>query len=279
MTADARTAPRDITESGKRMSNCVRFIHDGVDGFGTLNGAGDTIETLDGDMFASAHPTGRLLPLADVRLLPPVKPSKIIALWNNSRSSAEKQKLDPPSAPLYFIKTPNTHLAPRAAIRKPASYDGRVIFEAELGIVIGRTCRDISENKTVDYIFGYTCVNDVTALQIIREDPTFAQWSRAKNFDTFTPMGPSIATDITPDMLPSLTIRAELNGRERQNYLTSDLFFSPLQLVSLISRDMTLEPGDVISCGTGPGAVPMKPGDRIEIIIDRIGRLTNDYTE
>lgn len=259
------------------MSNYVRFAHEEREGFGTLNG--DKIEVLEGDMFALPRPTDRSLPLANVRLLTPAKPSKIVALWNNSHSGAEKQKIDPPSTPLYFIKTPNSHLAPGAAIRKPASYDGRVIFEAELGVVIGKTCRDVSEAEAADYVFGYTCVNDVTALQIIREDSTFAQWSRAKNFDTFTPMGPWIATDIAPDALPGLAIRAELNGRERQNYPVSDLFFPPLQLVSLISRDMTLEPGDVISCGTGPGALPMKPGDRIEIIIDRIGRLTNDYTE
>lgn len=259
------------------MSNYLRFADGEREGFGTLND--DKIEVLEGDMFALPRPTGRSLSLANVRLLTPAKPSKIVALWNNSRSGAEKQKIDPPSTPLYFIKTPNSHLAPGAAIRKPASYDGRVIFEAELGVVIGKACRDVSEAEAADYVFGYTCVNDVTALQIIREDSTFAQWSRAKNFDTFTPMGPWIATDIAPDALPSLAIRAELNGRERQNYPVSDLFFPPLQLVSLISRDMTLEPGDVISCGTGPGALPMKPGDRIEIIIDPIGRLTNDYAE
>lgn len=261
------------------MANWLRFAHDGHEGFGTLNSAGDDIELHSGDMFATPHPTGRTLPLADVRLLTPSKPSKIIALWNNSRSGAEKQKLEPPSTPLYFVKTPNTHLAPLATIRKPTSYDGRVIFEAELGVVIGKPCRNIGEDQAADYVFGYTCVNDVTALQIIREDATFAQWSRAKNFDSFTPMGPWIATGIAAKDLSNLAIRAELNGRERQNYPVSDLFFAPLQLISLLSRDMTLEPGDVISCGTGPGAVPMKPGDRIEIVIDRIGRLANDYAD
>lgn len=261
------------------MANWLRFTHDGHEGFGALNSAGDGIALHSGDMFAKPHPTGRSLPLAAVSLLTPTKPSKIIALWNNSRSGAEKQKLEPPSTPLYFVKTPNTHLAPMAAIRKPTSYDGRVIFEAELGVVIGKTCRNIGEDQAADYVFGYICVNDVTALQIIREDATFAQWSRAKNFDSFTPMGPWIATDITADELPNLAIRAELNGRERQNYAVSDLFYPPLRLVSLLSRDMTLEPGDVISCGTGPGSLPMKPGDRIEIVIDRIGRLTNDYAD
>ncbi len=261
------------------MASWVRFEKDGKTAFGCLNGAGDAIEVHDGDMFAGSRPTGATAALADVRVLPPARPSKIVALWNNSRSSAEKQKIDPPQRPLFFIKTPNSYLASGGAIRQPAAYDGRVIFEAELGVVIGKTCSAVSENDAADYVFGYTCVNDVTALQLIREDPTFPQWTRAKNFDTFAPFGPAIVTGITPAELPGIAIRAELNGRERQNYPVSDLFYSPLALVSLVSRDMTLEAGDIISCGTGPGAVPMKPGDRIEIVIDRVGRLGNDYTE
>lgn len=261
------------------MAAWVRFEDSGKAGFGLLNAAGDGIEVHDGDIWANPRATGRSIPLATVRLLPPVTPSKIVALWNNSRSSAEKQKIEPPLRPLFFIKTPNGYLAPGGAIRKPAAYDGRVIFEAELGVVIGRTCTNVSEADAADYVFGYTCVNDVTALQVIREDPTFAQWTRAKNYDTFAPFGPAIVTGIAPADLAAINIRAELNGRERQVYPVSDLFYSPLALVSLVSRDMTLVPGDIISCGTGPGAVPMKGGDRIEIVIDRVGRLSNDYME
>ena len=261
------------------MTNWVRFDENGTTGFGALDAAGTAIEVFDRDMFAGARPTGRKIAAATVRRLAPVVPSKIVALWNNSRSSAEKQKIAPPLRPLFFIKTPNTYLAPGGAIRKPAAYDGRVIFEAELGVVIGKTCTGVTEQEAGDYIFGYTCINDVTALQIIREDDSFAQWSRAKNFDSFTPIGPVIATDIAPDALGGLAIRAELNGRERQNYPVSDLFYSPQALVSLVSRDMTLVAGDIISCGTGPGAVPMKAGDRIDIIIDRIGRLENEFVD
>lgn len=261
------------------MTAWVRFEDGGKAGIGRLNAAGDAIEVHDGDLFADPRPSGRSIALAGARLLPPVTPSKIVALWNNSRASAEKQKIEPPLRPLFFIKTPNGYLAPGAAIRKPLAYDGRVIFEAELGIVIGKTCTNVSEAEAAAYVFGYTCANDVTALQLIREDPTFAQWTRAKNFDTFAPFGPAVVTGIAPADLAGINIRAELNGRERQNYPVSDLFYSPLALVSLISRDMTLVPGDIISCGTGPGTVPMKGGDRIEIVIDRIGRLSNDYTE
>lgn len=259
------------------MENWVRFEDAAGAAFGRLGDDGETIEVHDGDMFAGARPTGRLAALSGVRLLPPARPSKIVALWNNSRSSAEKQKIALPERPLYFIKTPNAYNAHGAPIPKPAAHDGRVIFEAELGVVIGRTCTGVSEAEAAGCVFGYTCVNDVTAVEIIREDASFAQWTRAKNFDGFAPFGPAIVAGIAPGDLTGLSIRAELNGRERQNYPVSDLFYSPLALVSLVSRDMTLEPGDIISCGTGPGAVPMKPGDRIEIVIDRVGRLGNTY--
>ena len=225
-------------------------------------------------MFGMATPTGEMLTLAETDLLPPCVPSKIVALWNNSKSAAEKQGLEQPADPLFFLKGPNTFLAPGGAIQKPESYDGRVIFEAELGIVIGQTCKDADEAIAADCIFGYTCVNDVTALQVIDADPTFPQWARAKGYDTFGPFGPVIATGID---LSSAAIRAELNGRERQNYPVSDLFLQPAELVGRLSHFLTLEPGDIVSCGTGPGALPMKPGATIDVIIDGIGTLSNTY--
>lgn len=256
------------------MTNWVRFDRDGTPGFGTL--IGDAIAVFDGDMFGMATPTGETLDLADTALLTPCVPSKMVALWNNSKSAADKQGLEQPEDPLFFLKGPNTYLAPGAAIRKPASYDGRVIYEAELGIVIGKTCKDADEAAAADSIFGYTCVNDVTALQVLDADPTFPQWARAKGYDTFGPFGPVIATEIDP---ASATIRAELNGRERQNYPVSDLFLQPAELVSRLSRFMTLEPGDIVSCGTGPGALPMKPGATIDVTIDGIGTLSNTYED
>jgi len=252
------------------MTAWVRF--DGADGpgFGTL--IGDAIAVFEGDMFGIATMTGETLTAAETTLLPPCVPSKIVALWNNSKLAAEKQGLDKPEDPLFFLKGPNTFLAPGGVIRKPASYDGRVIYEAELGIVIGKTCKDADE--AADCIFGYTCVNDVTALQVLDADPTFPQWARAKGYDTFGPFGPVIATDID---IVAATIRAELNGRERQNYPVSDLLLQPAELVSRLSQFMTLEAGDIVSCGTGPGALPMKPGATIDIIIDGIGTLSNTY--
>ena len=223
------------------------------------------------------EPTGAVLPLDAVRLEIPVRPGKIVALWNNSRSLAGKQNLTQPAHPLYFIKAPNSYLAPGATIPRPASYDGRVVYEAELGVVIGKPCSNVSEADAAAHIFGYTCVNDVTALEILHADASFPQWVRAKSFDGFAPFGPAIATAIAPDALAGARIRAELQGRERQNYPVSDLFYGPAALVSLISQDMTLAPGDIISCGTGPGALPMRPGSRVDVIIDGIGRLENTF--
>tara|TARA_R110002072_G_scaffold44884_6_gene125177 strand:- start:1716 stop:2486 length:771 start_codon:yes stop_codon:yes gene_type:complete len=256
------------------MTDWVRFERNGETGFGTL--VADAVAVFEGDMFGIATPTGEALTLSDINLLPPCVPSKIVALWNNSKSAAEKQGLEQPEDPLFFLKGPNTYLAPGAAIRKPESYDGRVIYEAELGIVIGKACKDADAAAAAESIFGYTCVNDVTALQVLDSDPTFPQWARAKGYDTFGPFGPVIATEID---LATATIRAELNGRERQNYPVSDLFLQPTDLVSRLSHFMTLEAGDIVSCGTGPGALPMKPGATIDVIIDGIGTLSNTYED
>ena len=157
----------------------------------------------------------------------------------------------------------------------PTTYDGKVVYEGELGIVIGKRCKEVSEEEAKDYIFGYTCSNDVTAGEIIQKDPTFAQWTRAKGFDTFGSFGPGIVTGIED---PSkLVIKTILNGQERQNYPVSDMVFQPFKLVSMISRDMTLEPGDIISCGTSVGVGSMKQGSTVEVVIDGIGHLTNRY--
>lgn len=254
------------------MTQWLRFSQQNSASIGTLDG--EVITVYSGDMFDAPTPTGEKVNLADVEVLTPCDPSKIVALWNNSRSLAEKQELSKPEHPLFFLKGPNTHLATGKSIKKPATYDGRVIYEAELGVVIGKTCSNVTVEDAAEYVFGYTCVNDVTALSMLNSDPSFPQWARAKNFDTFGVYGPVIDTAVDTS---ELTIRAELNGRERQNYTASDMFYSPLEIVSLISQNMTLMPGDIIACGTGPGALPMKPGATIDIIIDPIGRLSNPF--
>lgn len=226
-------------------------------------------------MFDQPRETGDKLALSAVTTLTPTVPSKMIGLWNNLQEQSSKFDFPTPANPWYFIKTPNTYMAAGGVIKRPQFYDGSIIFEAELGIVIGRQCFGVSEQQADDYIFGYTCVNDVTAIKLIKEDTFFEQWTRAKCFDGFAPMGPVIACGIDPE---KLVIRGMLNGEEYQNYPVSDMIFSPRQLVSLISRDMTLMPGDLISCGTSLGSKSMRePSNEVEISIEGIGSLKNRF--
>lgn len=250
----------------------VRFEENGRAGFGAV--ADEVIQVHGGDMFGSPVATGRTVALSAVKLLPPVQPGKIIALWNNFHALAKKINSPVPSEPLYLMKSTTSLIANGETIRKPASYDGKVVFEGELGIVIGRECRSVSEADAPGRIFGYTCVNDVTAFDLIGKDPTFAQWDRAKGFDTFCPMGPAIAAGLDP---LRLSVRTLVNGEERQNYPVSDMIFPPARLVAEISRCVSLLPGDVIACGTSIGAGSLKPGSRVEVVIEGIGTLSNVY--
>ena len=253
----------------------IRFSHDGAEGFGTV--AGDTVAIHAGDMFAGAEPTGKTVPLAEVTLLAPASPSKIIALWNNFHALAAKMSMSAPAEPLYLMKAPSCLAAPGATIPRPPSYAGRVVYEGELGIVIGRSCSRVTPEAAGDFIFGYTCVNDITAADLIAADPTFAQWVRAKSFDGFGPFGPVIASGLDP---AGLTIRTVLNGEERQNYPVADMIFQPHDLVSRLSHDMTLLPGDLICCGTSLGVGTMKePANTVDVTIDGIGTLTNVFVQ
>lgn len=254
------------------MAQWIRFEADGKVGFGTLQE--DRIAVHRGDMYTDAEPTGETLALGAVQVLPPSQPSKIVALWNNFEALRAKLDLEVPPEPLYFIKSNNSILDPGGTIRPPASYSGKVIFEGELGVIIGRRATAVSEAEAASYIFGYTCVNDVTAFEIIFRDASFQQWVRAKSFDTFGPFGPVVATGLDPQ---SLSIRTIVNGDERQNYPVSDMIVPPQRLVSRISQDITLEPGDLICCGTSVGAGSLKPGAVVEVSIEGIGTLMNRY--
>jgi 2-keto-4-pentenoate hydratase/2-oxohepta-3-ene-1,7-dioic acid hydratase in catechol pathway len=254
------------------MPHWIRYEHGGKTGFGTLQDA--TITVHDGDMFAQARARAETLPLSAVTVSTPTQASKMVCLWNNYRALAAKLNVPIPPEPLYFLKAPNAYLAHAQPIRVPRAYAGKVVYEGELGIVIGKRASALSESEAQDAIFGYTCVNDVTAAELINKDPGFAQWTRAKSFDTFGVFGPVIATGLDP---MTLTVKTLLSGKERQNYAVSDIVFSPVQLVSLISQDMTLWPGDVIACGTSVGVGSMKPGNTVDIVIDGIGTLSNSY--
>ena len=259
---------------GRAMTSWVRFNHDGAEKLGTLDG--DQIAICDNDLFEAASPTGEQVALDSVQLLAPYKPASILALWNNFHERAEAEGQTIPENPLYFMKPVSSVIAPGETIYRPKGHAGRVIFEAELGIVIGKTCRDISADAADEYIFGYTCVNDVTAIEFLFPDKAFQQWTRSKGFDTFTPLGPCINTDIDPS---DLRIYAIQDGETRQDYPVSDMIFSPQEIVAALSTFQTLVPGDLICCGTSVGARTMKPGCQIEISIPGIGSLANPFDD
>ncbi|NIA69989.1 fumarylacetoacetate hydrolase family protein [Pelagibius litoralis] len=253
----------------------VRFRHNGTVTVGRLENG--TIQVCDGGLFDDPQPSGETLALDGAELLTPCDPGKMICLWNNFHALAAKLEVAEPEEPLFLLKAPNAFLATGQTIRRPKSYDGPVVYEGELGIVIGKTCSEVSEEDAPGHIFGYTCINDVTAAKIISKDPTFPQWARAKSYDTFGVFGPAIATDIDP---LTCSVKTVLNGQERQNYPLSDMIFPPHRLVSLLSHDMTLLPGDVIACGTSIGVGSMKePSNSIEISIEGIGSLSNTFVQ
>jgi len=252
------------------MTQWVRFTQQGRLGFGTLEG--ESIAVHAGDMFSSPAPTGRMLARSEVDLATPCDPSKMVCLWNNFHALAAKFNYKEPAEPLYFLKAQTAFLPGGAKIPRPKNYSGRVVFEGELGVVIGKRCHAVTDAEAPNYVFGYTCVNDVTAFDLLNKDPSFQQWTRAKSFDGFGVFGPVIATGLDPH---ALTIRTLLNGQERQNYPVSDMFFEPYRLVSLISQDLTLLPGDIVSCGTSLGSGSMKPDAKIEITVEGVGSLSN----
>lgn len=249
----------------------VRFAEGDSVAFGTLEG--ERVRVWHGDLYSSPRRSERCVALADVRLLTPVQPTKVIALWNNFRALGEKLNLAAPAEPLYLVKTPNSWLEPGGTIRHPGG-DGKVVFEGELGIVIGRTCKRVAERDALSHVLGYTCGNDVTVADILHRDASFAQWVRAKGCDTFCPFGPAVATGLDP---ARLVVRTLLDGQVRQDYPISDMRFSVAQLVSLISQDMTLLPGDLILCGTSVGVGSMQRGSTVEVEIAGIGRLSNRF--
>jgi 2-keto-4-pentenoate hydratase/2-oxohepta-3-ene-1,7-dioic acid hydratase in catechol pathway len=270
---DADDFSCDAKNSGRRsMAHWIRFESRGETGFGTVEG--ETIAVHCGDMFAAANPTGETLKLSDVQLSTQCQPSKMICLWNNLHQLAAKSDFQRPKEPLWFLKAPNAYWPAGRPIQRPATYAGKIIYEGELGVVIGRSF-NISEAEAGDYIFGYTCVNDVTAVDLLRKDKSFDQWARAKSFDTFGVFGPVIATDVDP---MKLSVKTILNGKERQNYPVADMFFPPHELVAAISKDVTLMPGDIIACGTSLGSGTMGDAHNVvDIVIDGVGTLSNVF--
>ena len=252
------------------MSHWARFRTVDRVGFGILRD-GRLIEH-EGDMFSSARPTGRQLDAGEFALLAPCTPGKIVALWNNFHALAAKIGKAAPSHPLFFLKSATSAIGPLEPIRRPTGYMGKIVFEGELGIVIGKSAREVSAAQAREHIFGYTCVNDVTAMDLLFENGDFPQWGRSKSFDTFGCLGPVIATEFDSAKAQLIT---RLDGAERQNYPLCDMIFPPHELVSRLSHDLLLLPGDVIACGTSVGVGSIKDGVTVDVSIDGIGSLQN----
>ncbi|MDH3891582.1 MAG: fumarylacetoacetate hydrolase family protein [candidate division Zixibacteria bacterium] len=222
---------------------------------------------------ASGEPAGDAdqgFALTDVKLLAPVEPSKIVCIGLNYHAhvAASQSADNAPKQPLIFLKPPSSVIGPGDAIVHTAQSE-RVDYEAELGVVVGRTAKNVSRRDADKFILGLTCVNDVTARDLQKKD---GQWSRAKGFDTFCPVGPWIITGVD---YSDVLVEGILNGEVMQSGRTSLMIFDIPYLISYVSSIMTLYPGDLISTGTPAGIAPMKPGDEIEVRIENVGSLTN----
>lgn len=228
----------------------------------------DKVGEIEGDIFGDYRRLEANLPLEEVRLLAPMKPSKIICVGRNYVEHAKEHGAEVPKIPLIFLKPPSAILNPGEPIVLPPQSQ-QVEHEAELVVVIGRRGRNILAEEAQNYILGYTVGNDVTARDLQRSD---GQWTRAKGFDTFCPFGPWVDTGFDAS---DAVITCRVNGQLRQMGSTREMVFSVPTLIAFISSVMTLEPGDLIFTGTPAGVGPLQPGDVVEVEIEGLGKLQN----
>ena len=235
--------------------------------------SGENVREVTGEMFGRWSVTNRSWLLSDIKLLPPVEPSKIVCLGRNYLDHAAEFNNVPPKEPLIFLKPPSSLLPPDDPIVLPPNVQ-RVDHEGELAVVISRTCSQLRDGDDVrPYIAGYTCLNDVSARDY---QPIDKQWTRAKGFDTFCPLGPVLETEYD---LASGTVETLLNGQRKQYSPLSAMIFPVDVIIPWVSRVMTLVPGDVIATGTPAGVSPMRAGDVVEVVIAGIGTLRNPVVD
>lgn len=237
---------------------------------GILNG--EIVHPTSGTPFGNFKILDKQHTLSELELLAPVDPSKIIAVGLNYIDHANELKMPVPDEPILFMKPPSSVLSPEGEIIYPEMCK-QVDYEAELAVVIKNRAKNLSPKEAKEHILGYTCANDVTARDLQKKD---GQWTRAKSFDTFSPLGPYIISDINPD---NLKIELLLNGLIRQSSTTANMIFNVYQLLSFISKVMTLLPGDVVMTGTPAGVGPLQIGDTVEVRIEGIGSLINYVKE
>lgn len=244
----------------------VRFEKEGRARSGLLEAG--RVREIRGSFFEGGEFSGEVFPLEEVRLLAPVEPNSIFCVGRNYTEHAKELGHDLPEEPLIFLKAPGSVLNPEGTVRIPL-WAGRIDYEGELAVVIGKTCRNIPEDEAQSVIFGLTCLNDVTARDLQNKD---GQWTRSKSFDTFCPLGPWI---LQSGETRGRRIETRLNGRVVQAASTDMMIFPVGRLISHISRFATLRPGDVVATGTPAGVGPMLPGDVVEVEIEGIGILKN----
>lgn len=246
----------------------ARYEYEGVVRFGLADPASGKIREIAGEPFDGVQATGVVHRLDEVRLLAPVTPGKIVAVGLNYRDHAREMGKKIPDEPLLFLKASSALNRPGGEIVYPAQSE-RVDYEAELAVVIGRVSKDVPARDAAAHILGYTCINDVTARDLQAKD---VQYTRAKGFDTFAPIGPWIETDLDPS---GCSVRCIVNGEVRQDGNTREMGATVPRLVEFISAVMTLYPGDVIATGTPPGVGPLRVGDEVTVEVGGVGALTN----
>ena len=244
----------------------AKFLYKKTINWGVVEG--EKIVILKSPPFKGVKPSSRKVPLERCKLLAPARASKVILVGLNYRDHAQELKMKIPKEPIVFLKPPTTLIGNKDLIQYPRGIK-RLDYEAELALVIKKRAKNIAKKDVKKYILGYTCLNDVTARDLQAKD---GQWTRAKSFDTFCPLGPWLETKIFPE---KLAIQLHLNKKIRQNSSTKHFIFSIPHLVAFISKIMTLFPGDVISTGTPPGVGKMKVGDKVTVKIEGIGELEN----
>src|SRR5690606_23028259 len=244
----------------------ARFSKNGQTRFATVEG--NTLKVLQGGLFDKPVHTGEQFGLNEVTLLAPVHPGKLVCVGLNYRLHAEESGVPVPDEPMLFMCSPEAVVGPHETIVLDSDTQ-RIDFEAEIAIVVGQTCKNVHRDRAFEHIFGYTCANDVSNRDLQRKD---GQFTRAKSFDTYKPLGPWIETELDPD---NVDIKLWQNDTLRQSSNTNDMIFSIAEIFEFVSGIMTLKAGDVIITGTPSGVGPMKAGDRIRIAIEGIGELEN----
>ena len=229
---------------------------------------GDKIGSIEGDVFGAFQRDEAKIPAESVQLLSPTTPSKIICVGRNYAAHAKEHGAEVPEVPLIFLKPPTSLIGQQQSIILPPQSE-QVEHEAELAVVIGKSGRWITPDEAISHVFGYTVANDVTARDLQRSD---GQWTRAKGFDTFCPVGPWIETEFDP---ADAVVTCNVNGEMRQMASTRDMIFTVKQLIAFVSSVMTLESGDLLLTGTPAGVSPLHSGDIVEVSIEGLGTLSN----